>query len=79
MIVKKIRVATIEDAKKLSEAAQKCKYDIDLIQGRYLIDAKSILGIFSLDLSKILDLKIHTLTATECVEFLCEIEDMIIE
>ena len=33
--------------------------DVDLISGRYTIDAKSIMGIFSLDLSKPIDLHIH--------------------
>ena len=33
--------------------------DFDLVSGRYVIDAKSIMGIFSLDLSKPIDLKIH--------------------
>ena len=37
------------------------KYDVvfDLVSGRYVIDAKSIMGIFSLDLSKPIDLNIH--------------------
>ena len=34
--------------------------DFDLVSGRYVIDAKSIMGIFSLDLSKDIDLNIHT-------------------
>ena len=34
-------------------------YDFDLVSGRYVIDAKSIMGIFSLDLSKPIDLSIH--------------------
>ena len=34
-------------------------YDFDLISGRYVIDAKSIMGIFSLDLSKPIELTIH--------------------
>ena len=36
--------------------------DFDLVSGRYVIDAKSIMGIFSLDLSKPIDLAIHTET-----------------
>ncbi len=35
-------------------------YEFDLISGRYVIDAKSIMGIFSLDLSKPIDLTIHS-------------------
>ncbi len=33
--------------------------DFDLVSGRYVIDAKSIMGIFSLDLSKPIDCNIH--------------------
>ena len=36
--------------------------DFDLVSGRYVIDAKSIMGIFSLDLSKPIDLNIHSET-----------------
>ena len=34
--------------------------DFDLVSGRYVIDAKSIMGIFSLDLSKSIELNIHS-------------------
>ena len=37
----------------------KFESDFDLVSGRYVIDAKSIMGIFSLDLSKPIDLNIH--------------------
>ena len=37
----------------------KFDYDFDLVSGRYVIDAKSIMGIFSLDLSRPIDLNIH--------------------
>ena len=40
-------------------------YDFDLISGRYTIDAKSIMGIFSLDLSKPIDLNIHAESGIE--------------
>ena len=33
--------------------------DFDLVSGRYIVDAKSIMGIFSLDVSKPIELKIH--------------------
>ena len=39
--------------------------DFDLISGRYVIDAKSIMGIFSLDLSKPIELAIHTETGLD--------------
>ncbi len=40
-------------------------YDFDLISGRYVIDAKSIMGIFSLDLSSPIELAIHTETCLD--------------
>ena len=39
--------------------------DFDLVSGRYVIDAKSIMGIFSLDLSKPIDLNIHADNAAD--------------
>ena len=38
----------------------KYNFDFDLVSGRYVIDAKSIMGIFSLDLTKPIDLNIHS-------------------
>lgn len=37
----------------------KFNFDFDLVSGRYVIDAKSIMGIFSLDLSKPIELNVH--------------------
>ena len=37
----------------------KYDFDFDLVSGRYVIDAKSIMGIFSLDLSKPINLNVH--------------------
>ena len=45
--------------------------DFDLVSGRYVIDAKSIMGIFSLDLSKPIELNIHSENdATEILDIL---------
>ena len=54
-----IRLNTINDVKQFVNTVCKCDYDVDLISGRYAVDAKSIMGIFSLDLSKPIDLAIH--------------------
>ena len=40
-------------------------FDFDIISGRYVIDAKSIMGIFSLDISKPIELAIHTETGLD--------------
>ena len=47
-----------------------CKFDaeFDLVSGRYVIDAKSIMGIFSLDLSKPITLNIHSEDNTAIME-----------
>ena len=50
---------TIDKVKSFVNAITQYEYDFDLISGRYVIDAKSIMGIFSLDLSKPIDLAIH--------------------
>ena len=51
---KRIFLPTIEDAKKFVEAASKCDFDIDIFYNRIIIDAKSILGVLSLDLTRVL-------------------------
>ena len=48
----------------------KFQSDFDLVSGRYVIDAKSIMGIFSLDLSKPIDLNIHSENTDEILEML---------
>ena len=45
-----VMLATINDVKNFVTSVSKCDYDVDLISGRYAVDAKSIMGIFSLDL-----------------------------
>ena len=51
---KRIFLATIEDAKEFVAAASKCDFDIDIFYNRIIIDAKSILGVLSLDLTRVL-------------------------
>ena len=50
---------TIDKVKAFVNDLSKFDVDFDLVSGRYVIDAKSIMGIFSLDLSKPIDLNIH--------------------
>ena len=54
-----ISLNSIDKVKSFVNAITQFDYDFDLISGRYVIDAKSIMGIFSLDLSKPIDLAIH--------------------
>ncbi len=54
-----ISLNSIEKVKSFVNAIAPFDFDFDLISGRYVIDAKSIMGIFSLDLSKPIELAIH--------------------
>ena len=55
----KISLNSIDKVKSFVNDITTFDYDFDLVSGRYVIDAKSIMGIFSLDLSKPIDLNIH--------------------
>ena len=54
-----IRLNSIGEVKEFNRIAATVPGDVDLHSGRYCVDAKSIMGIFSLDLSKPIDLNIH--------------------
>lgn len=54
-----ISLNSIDKVKSFVNDITKFSNDFDLVSGRYVIDAKSIMGIFSLDLSKPIDLNIH--------------------
>ena len=66
-----IKLSLTEDIKDFVRITSKYDYDIDLRSGRYLIDAKSILGIFSLDLTKPILVEIHS---DECDDLLNDLE-----
>lgn len=55
----KISLNSIDKVKSFVNDVTKFDVEFDLVSGRYVIDAKSIMGIFSLDLSKSIDLNIH--------------------
>ena len=54
-----IRLSTIEDVRNFVTAATKYPGEMDLTSGRYTVDAKSIMGIFSLDLLNPITLTVH--------------------
>ena len=56
----KVRLSSIEAVRDFVEVVRQFDGDIDLSSGRYIVDAKSIMGIFSLDLSKPIELTIHS-------------------
>jgi phosphotransferase system HPr-like phosphotransfer protein len=76
MTTAKVNINTINDVKEFVSIVSRCDYDVDIISGRYAIDAKSIMGIFSLDLSKELTLNIYS---DNCSDFLDEISKFIVK
>lgn len=55
-----LRLSLAENVKAFVNAVNHYSFDMDLQSGRHVVDAKSILGIFSLDLSKPVTLQIHS-------------------
>lgn len=60
MVKKEVFFQTMSDIQNFNKIAFRCDYDVDLQQGKYLVDAKSIMGIFSMDVGKPLVLVLHT-------------------
>ncbi len=65
--MKKVMISlnSIDKVKSFVNDISRFDYDFDLVSGRYVIDAKSIMGIFSLDLSKPIELNIHAAEGAE--------------
>ena len=55
-----IRLSSIQDVRNFVDTVTKYNIDIDLSSGRYIVDAKSIMGIFSLDLLNPIKLSAQT-------------------
>ena len=71
-----ISLQAINDVKEFVNIVMRFDFDVDLVSGRYAIDAKSIMGIFSLDLSKPIELHAHT---DHAKEFLDAIDKFIVK
>ncbi len=76
MVKAKISLPAINDVKEFVNLVTLCPNDVDLVSGRYAVDAKSIMGIFSLDLSKPIEVQVH---ADDAAEFLASIKKFIVE
>lgn len=66
-----ISLTSINAVKSFVDIVSKYAYDMDLISGRYVVDAKSIMGIFSLDLAEPIKMEIHQ---DNCDDLLKELE-----
>ncbi|MBO4878313.1 MAG: HPr family phosphocarrier protein [Ruminococcus sp.] len=76
-----VSLQAINDVKDFVNIVMRYEFDIDLVSGRYAVDAKSIMGIFSLDLSKPIELNAHTDEAEDSLKeaFLKEISKYIVK
>ena len=71
-----IKLSFAEEVKTFVNAVNRYPYEMDLRAGRHVVDAKSILGIFSLDLSKPITLEIY---GDDCEELMKDISPFIAE
>ena len=74
----KILLSKITDVQEFVNVINKYSFDIDLRSGKYLVDAKSIMGIFSLDLSKEIEMSIEVEDEALVREFEVSIEKFLI-
>ena len=70
-----IRLSLVENVNKFVNVVSRYPFDMDLRCGRHVVDAKSILGIFSLDLSRPITLEIYS---EDCDGLLKEIQPFIV-
>lgn len=54
-----VSLSSIDDVKKFVDAATHCDCEVDVVSGRYVINAKSIMGLFSIDLAKPVKVEVH--------------------
>jgi len=71
-----IRLSLVENVNKFVNIVGKYPFEMDLRAGRHVVDAKSILGIFSLDLSRPIALEIYS---DDCEELLKEIRPFVVK
>lgn len=67
---------SIDDVKDFVNIVSKYDFDVDLTSGRYVVDAKSIMGIFSLNLSKPIKVEVHD---DNCEAFLNEVKRFMVD
>lgn len=72
----KLKFSTIEEIKKFNYWATRFDGDVSLKSGRYIIDAKSIDGIFTLSLDKPVDLEITSKNEQEVNDFINQLREL---
>ena len=69
-----INILNINDVKTFVNIVNNYEFDVDLVSGRYVVDAKSIMGIFSLDLSKPIVVEVRD---DNCDKFMDELKQFV--
>lgn len=69
-------LSSINDVKDFVNIVTRYDFDVDLTSGRYVVDAKSIMGIFSLDLSKPIKVEVQS---DDCEDFIRSVERFVVE
>ncbi len=77
MITTRILLATIENVKRFVNTVSRYDCDVDLISGKYQVDGKSIMGIFSLDLSQPITMQVED--DEQAGTLLAEIDDLLVK
>lgn len=72
----KIKLNAVDDVKRFVRIATNMESDVFLHLGRQVVDGTSLLGIFALDLTKVLDLEIVEKVDGECEKFVAELREM---
>ena len=74
-----LRIDKIDDLKNFVNLADKLKSNTEVVSGRFIVDAKSLMGMLSLNLSQPVSLIIRSIDDSETEDFLDEINALIVE
>lgn len=75
----KVMLNSIDKVKRFVNVTSKVEGDVFLRSGRYIIDAKSIMGIFSIDLTKPLEMGFEKCSDDEIAKYMEKIQEFIVE
>ena len=79
MTTVKVKLASIQDVRNFVDAVTKHNIDIDLSSGRYIVDAKSIMGIFSLDLLNPITLTAQSDNEAAVAALMADVQAFVVE
>lgn len=72
----KVRLNTISDVQNFCRLSSSLYGDVDIISGKYMVNGKSILGLFSLDLSNPVEVIVHEVVPSEEIQFESQLKNL---